>query len=74
MPASLALWIGRISEGLSRLSGSPPIISLESMRNGTRSYQFDGSKIKSLNFQYTPIREVIQQAADQFLADQAANS
>lgn len=71
---SLSRLVGRISELLSRISGKPPIVSLESMRNGVKTHRFDGQKIETLGLAYTPIKAVIQEAAQQFLADQQTKS
>ena len=63
VPDWLALWIGRISEVISRISGKEPIVSLETMRSGTKKHYYDGSKIEQLGFSYTPIKSVIKEAA-----------
>ncbi|MEL7532776.1 MAG: NAD-dependent epimerase/dehydratase family protein [Bacteroidota bacterium] len=63
VPDWLALWIGRISELLARISGKEPIVSLETMRSGIKKHYYDGSKIEQLGFSYTPIKSVIKEAA-----------
>ncbi|MEZ4826548.1 MAG: NAD-dependent epimerase/dehydratase family protein [Bacteroidia bacterium] len=67
IPNWLSLNVGRVSEVISRISGRPPIVSLESMRSSTNSRIFDGTKIEKLGFSYTPIEEVIAGVAKQFL-------
>ena len=54
LPALPTLWVGRISEWISYLTGKPPIISLASMRSGLLARGYDGSKITELGFTYTP--------------------
>ncbi|MEL6589984.1 MAG: NAD-dependent epimerase/dehydratase family protein [Bacteroidota bacterium] len=67
VPNWLALFIGRVSELLSRISGRDPIVSLETMRAGIKKHYYDGSKLEQLGFSYTPIKDVIQDAGAAYL-------
>lgn len=72
LPKGPTMLVARISEWISSLTGKPPIVTRESMASGFLSRTFDGSKIESLGFRYTEIDQVISEAAEQFLIDQAA--
>lgn len=73
LPNWLSLNVGRVSEVISRITGRPPIVSLESMRSSTRARTFDGSKINGLGFVYTPAEKVVEEIAKQFLGDALRN-
>lgn len=64
VPNWMALLIGRISEFWARIINKEPIVSLETMRSGTKKHYYDGSKIEKLGFSYTPIKTVIKEAAE----------
>lgn len=66
LPKFPTMIVATISEWISLLSGTPPIVARESMKSGFLSRKFDGSKIKSLGIAYQPISEVVEEAADEF--------
>lgn len=67
LPEWPTLLVGRLSELLSRITGKPPIISLESMRSAMLSRSYDGSKVKQLGLSYQSINELIKQIANEYL-------
>lgn len=67
LPEWPTLLVGRLSEVLSRITGKPPIISLESMRSAMLSRRYDGSKVKQLGLEYQSIQEVIGQVSEDYL-------
>lgn len=73
LPGWLSLAAGRASEAISRLSGTEPIVSLESMRSSLKRRRFDGSKIRGLGLEYTPIREVVIEAGGKFNEEVSKN-
>ncbi|RMG24805.1 MAG: NAD-dependent epimerase/dehydratase family protein [Bacteroidetes bacterium] len=71
LPAELTLLVGFVSECIGTMVGKEPLITLESMKSSIRRYRYDGSKIESWGFRYTPIREVIARTAAAYLAEKA---
>lgn len=67
LPKLPTLWVGRLSELISRITRRPPIISLESMRSAMLSRKYDGSKIQKLGLNYQPIHGLIKEIAQVFL-------
>lgn len=68
LPAAVSLMVGSLSEGLAALTGKEPVITRASMRSSIRRFTYDGSKITQYGFAYTPIKQVIQQTAQAYLA------
>lgn len=69
LPRWPTMLVAFLSEWWSWLSGNAPIVTRESMRSGFLSRTFDGSRIGGLGFEYTPIQDVIREAATQFRED-----
>jgi len=66
LPEYPTLLVGRLSELLSRITGKPPIISLESMRSAMLSRAYDGSKVQSLGLEYRSIRKLLKETAEAY--------
>jgi len=66
LPKIPTLLVGRLSELVSRISGRPPIISLESMRSALLSRSYDGSKIQKLGLTYTSIYDTVKATASTY--------
>ncbi len=48
----------------SKISGSKPVITADSVRNAYQDFHYENKKIKSLGFSFTPIEETIQQTTE----------
>ncbi|MDX2282741.1 MAG: NAD-dependent epimerase/dehydratase family protein [Bacteroidia bacterium] len=68
LPRPLGLLAGWAAESAADLAGREPFVTLETMRSGSLSYRYDGSKITRLGFAYTPVQEAVRAAAAQYLA------
>lgn len=60
--------IGFFSELISSITGTRPIVSLESTRTASNEFYYNGDKIcESIGFVYQPMEEVIQETGKSFL-------
>lgn len=67
-PDFLTRWVGKLSQFRARLNGREPLITPETVRSSTHSYQYDGSRItRELDFSYSSLEETVAQAAEAYL-------
>jgi nucleoside-diphosphate-sugar epimerase len=72
-PAFLARWAGRAAEMWAGMTGKPPLISKETATLSRGQFHYDGSRItRELDFQYSPLPEIIQQTGKQYLTQHGA--
>jgi len=65
-----ASFIGTISEGFARITGTSPIMTRETARSSSRIYTYDGTLFcRKFGFTYESIESVIQSTAQQYLID-----
>lgn len=69
IPGTLALLGGRVVEFLANFGEEEPGITFASMKSSNSEDHYDGSRIDQLGFSYTPIEEVIREAAAAFKKD-----
>lgn len=65
----MSLLVGRISEILAKITGTIPIISLDTMRSSIAVRRYDASKITRLGLRYTPVSEVITEVGNAFVKE-----
>ncbi|MEM6628813.1 MAG: NAD-dependent epimerase/dehydratase family protein [Bacteroidota bacterium] len=68
VPGWASMVVGHLSHRISSFTGKEPVITPESIRSSLKNYLYNGSKICSHGFTYTPIDDVIQESAQAFLA------
>ncbi len=69
LPPGLALLIGACMEGLSWLTGRPPLISRETVRTSSQCYRYSNQKaLNELDWSFRPFRETARRIAT-FLAE-----
>ncbi|MCS6895617.1 MAG: NAD-dependent epimerase/dehydratase family protein [Bacteroidia bacterium] len=69
IPKELAVGVGWMMEKVGRWFGLPAAVTRETARTSSSDFLYDGSKITRTypEFQYTPIKSVIQETAKMFL-------
>lgn len=70
IPRPLAVFGARINELIGNIRGIEPGITVESMRSSNTMDIYDGSKITRLGFAYSPMKNVLKEAAEAFLENQ----
>ncbi|MBX7241457.1 MAG: NAD-dependent epimerase/dehydratase family protein [Bacteroidia bacterium] len=69
LPPFLAKMAGFVFELIGKITGKKTLISRETVRTSLHQHFYDGSKItRKLNFQYTPLKEVIRECGAIFLS------
>ncbi|MCS7297384.1 MAG: NAD-dependent epimerase/dehydratase family protein [Bacteroidia bacterium] len=76
IPKALAVSVGWTMEHIGRWFGLPAAVTRETARTSSSDFLYDGSKITRTysEFQYTPLREVIQETAKMFLSQYASTA
>ena len=70
LPRWLGAIIGFVSEAWAFMIGSEPLITREIMRSANNKTYYRADKIERLGLVYTPMKKVIRETAEAFLADQ----
>lgn len=70
IPRAVAVIGAWFNEVIANIRGIEPGITVESMRSSNKDDTYDGSKITRLGFEYTPMKEVLKEAAEVFLENQ----
>ncbi len=71
LPPFLAYIAGFAFEMWGKITGKNPLISRETVRTSLHQHYYDGSKIvRELDFQYTPLAQVIEEAGADYLVKQ----
>ena len=69
-PPFLSKIVGRLSQFTSNITGKEPLITPETTRTSSATFQYDGSKItRELDFTYEAIEPVVAEAAKIFLQE-----
>ncbi len=74
LPDILSMGVASLSQLISEITHTEPIITPESIRGSISRYRYDGGKITQWGWEYTPIHIVIEEAAEAFLIAHNASS
>lgn len=76
-PANLKLakWIVMVEEVKTKLTGSSPLVTKESLKNATLECNYINEKVKKeLNYQFIPVENTIRDTAKLYLAEHTSTS